>query len=132
VRPVAPRVPPSVRRPRATHTSTTPACRAPIPEGFWPRPEVLASASDPTARPGSCRKPPGGLYAGSGKEGPASRGSTHGPSPAWPGASRMTSGRGSTRSEPLWWSTSAGRPAALTVDRDRPARTAPRPSRSGS
>ncbi len=33
-----------------------------------PFPQVLASAGDSAARPGSCRKPPGALYVESGKE----------------------------------------------------------------
>src|ERR1700738_1119239 len=38
----------------------------PIPP--LPFPQVLVSASDSAARPGSCRKPPGALYVESGKE----------------------------------------------------------------
>jgi hypothetical protein len=58
-----PRVPPAVRHLRAIPTSTTPpALRIPCFRRFWPRP------TNPEARPGSCRKPPGALSVGSGKE----------------------------------------------------------------
>jgi hypothetical protein len=60
------RWPPSgVARRRATHTSTTShAFRDSCLRGFWP------SAGDSTARPGSCRKPPGALYIESGEAWP--------------------------------------------------------------
>ena len=56
------RWPPSATaRRRATHTSTTThPFRDSRFRGFWP------SAGDSTARPGSCRKPPGALYIESG------------------------------------------------------------------
>jgi hypothetical protein len=57
------RVPPSVRRPaRPTRRQKAHVLR----ESLFP--QVLASAGDCAARPGSCRKPPGALYIESGKE----------------------------------------------------------------
>jgi hypothetical protein len=47
-------------RPPYVHNSTRTSCP--------PFPQVVASADDCAARPGSCRKPPGALYVGKGKE----------------------------------------------------------------
>ena len=53
--------PTSGRRPARPSSTTTRTSRIPVPQ-------VLASAGDSAARPGSCRKPPGALYIESGRE----------------------------------------------------------------
>jgi len=57
----APRVLPAVRCRRASHTSAT------AHTSRLRSPQVLPTAGDSAARPGSCRKPPGALYVESGE-----------------------------------------------------------------
>jgi len=64
---------PSARNRTASPTSGSTSLRDPIVDNntrasWLPFPQVLASGGDSTAQPGSCRKPPGALYAENGEE----------------------------------------------------------------